>query len=83
MEGFLTCYWRNLQQSQPDHIEICIEKLTVRSILQEIAQRYTIPVSTCRGKGSTVPKKKLADRFRRRQKKGADFVGRFRFGPGR
>jgi hypothetical protein len=61
---FLKGYWRNRQQSQPSHIEICIEKLTVRTILQQVAEEYTIPVSTIRGMGSTPPKKKLADRFR-------------------
>jgi hypothetical protein len=68
-ENFLTGYWRNRQRSQPDHIEICIEKLTVRTILQSVAQEYTIPVSTIRGMGTTPPKKKLADRFHRSGKK--------------
>jgi hypothetical protein len=69
LENFLTGYWRNRQRSQPNHIEICIEKLTVRTILQKVAQEYTIPVSTIRGMGSTPPKKKLADRFRHSRKK--------------
>jgi hypothetical protein len=68
LRNFLSGYWRNLQQSQPDHIEICIEKLTVRTILQAVAQKYTIPVSTIRGMGTTVPKKKLVDRYRRSEK---------------
>lgn len=68
LENFLIGYWRNRQRSQPNHIEICIEKLTVRTILQRVAQEYTIPVSTIRGMGSTPPKKKLADRFRRSRK---------------
>jgi ParB-like nuclease domain len=66
---FLKGYWRNRQQSQPNHIEICIEKLTVRTILQQVAEEYTIPVSTVRGMGSTPPKKKLANRFRLSRKK--------------
>ena len=68
MAGFLKGYWRNRQRSQPDHIEICIEKLTVRTILQRVAQEFTIPVSTIRGMGSTPPKKKLVNRFRYSQK---------------
>lgn len=68
LENFLTGYWRNRQRSQPNHIEICIEKLTVRTILQRVAQEYTIPVSTIRGMGSTPPKKKLVDRYRRSRK---------------
>jgi hypothetical protein len=65
----LTGYWRNRQQSQPNHIEIVIEKLTVRTILSQVSSEYTIPVSTIRGMGPTVPKKKLADRLRRSQKR--------------
>src|ERR1700724_2867866 len=66
---FWTGYWRNRQQSQPNHIEIIIEKLTVRTILSQVSSEYTIPVSTIRGMGPTVPKKKLADRLRRSQKR--------------
>ncbi len=66
--NFLEGYWRNRQQSQPDHIEIVLEKLTVRTILKPVAQEYTIPVSTIRGMGSTPPKKKLVERYRRSRK---------------
>jgi hypothetical protein len=69
LESFLKGYWRNRQQSQPNHIEIVIEKLTVRSILEQVSSEYTLPVSTIRGMGTTVPKKKLADRFLRSQKR--------------
>lgn len=68
LKNFLKGYWRNRQQSQPNHIEICIEKLTVRTIIQQIAEEYTIPCSTLRGIGSTPPKKKLVDRYRVSQK---------------
>jgi hypothetical protein len=68
LDNFMKGYWRNRQRSQPAHIEICIEKLTVRTILQQVAQEYTIPVSTIRGMGTTVPKQKLAVRYRRSQK---------------
>src|ERR1700736_2215674 len=60
---FWTGYWRNRQQSQPNHIEIIIEKLTVRPILSQVSSEFTIPVSTIRGMGPTVRKKKLADRL--------------------
>jgi hypothetical protein len=68
LTGFLKGYWRNQQQSQPNHIEICIEKLTVRTIIQQVAEEHTIPCSTLRGMGSTPPKKKLVDRYRVSQK---------------
>jgi hypothetical protein len=69
LKGFLKGYWRNRQQSQPNHIEIVIEKLTVRTILSQVSSEYTLPVSTIRGMGTTTPKKKLVDRFRRSRKR--------------
>jgi hypothetical protein len=68
LQNFLIGYWRNRQQSQPNHIEIVIEKLTVRTILSQVSSEYTLPVSTIRGMGTTVPKKKLVDRFRQSRK---------------
>ena len=35
---FLIGYWRDLMQSQPHHVEIVAEKLTVRTILQKVAR---------------------------------------------
>jgi hypothetical protein len=61
--NFLTGYWRNRQQSQPHHIEIVAEKLTVRSILQEVAQEYTIPLTITRGMSSLPPKKAICNRY--------------------
>jgi mRNA-degrading endonuclease HigB of HigAB toxin-antitoxin module len=45
------------------HIEIYAEKLTVRSILQKVAVRYTMPLTIARGMSSLPPKKKLVDRY--------------------
>lgn len=61
--GFLTGYWRNRQQSQPNHIEIVAEKLTVQTILQKVAQEYTIPLTISRGMSSLPPKKAIYNRF--------------------
>ncbi|MBL8879293.1 MAG: ParB N-terminal domain-containing protein [Phycisphaerales bacterium] len=57
-------YRRNLQRSQPAHIEIVAEKLTVRTILEPVARRYTIPLTIGRGFASTPPRKRMAERFR-------------------
>jgi hypothetical protein len=65
---FLKGYWRNRQQSQPHHIEIVAEKLTVRTILQNVAQEYTIPLTIYRGMSSLPPKKAIAERYRRTKK---------------
>jgi hypothetical protein len=43
LDCFLDGYWRNLLQSQPYHIEIIAEKLTVQTILQEVACEFTMP----------------------------------------
>ena len=68
LDDFLKDYWRNRQQGQPHHIEIVAEKLTVRSILQQVAQAYTIPLTISRGMSSLPPKKAIRDRYRRSQK---------------
>jgi hypothetical protein len=60
---FLQGYWRNLQQSQPDHIEIVAEKLTVQTILQAVAKEHTIPLTISRGMSSLPPKKAIRDRY--------------------
>jgi hypothetical protein len=62
-DGFLKGYWRNLLQSQPHHIEIVSEKLTVQSILRPVAERYTMPITTMRGMGVLAPKKAILERY--------------------
>src|SRR5262249_38294123 len=52
VKNFLKGYWRNLLQSQPNHIEIVAEKLTVRTILQRVAEEFTMPLTISRGMSS-------------------------------
>jgi hypothetical protein len=63
-ENFLKGYWRNLLQSQPDYIEIVAEKLTVRTILEKVAEEFTMPLTISRGMSSLPPKKAIYDRYR-------------------
>jgi hypothetical protein len=63
-ENFLKGYWRNLLQSQPDYIEIVAEKLTVRTILEKVAEQFTMPLTISRGMSSLPPKKAIYDRYR-------------------
>jgi hypothetical protein len=56
---FLKGYWRNRQQSQPNHIEIIAEKLTVQTILEAVAEKFTIPLTITRGMSSLPPKKEI------------------------
>jgi hypothetical protein len=57
--NFLQGYWRGLLQSQPHHVEIVNEKLTVQSILQQVARRYTMPLTTMRGMNTLDPKRRI------------------------
>jgi hypothetical protein len=57
-------YWRDLMQSQPNHIELIGEKNTIGSILRPVAQDYTIPMTTGRGFCSLPPRHAMAKRFR-------------------
>src|SRR5262249_35631551 len=65
MEWLLTGYVRNKQQSQPHHIELVGEKLTVKAILESVASKYWIPFATNRGMSGPTVKKKVEQRFLR------------------
>jgi hypothetical protein len=65
MEEFLKGYYRDLQQSQPHHIEIVGEKSTLQNILSPVAAEYCIPLTIGRGYCSIPPRYHMAQRFRR------------------
>jgi hypothetical protein len=56
-------YWRDLMQSQPNHIELIVEKNTAKPIVQPIASEYTIPMTTGRGYCSLPLRHAIAERF--------------------
>jgi ParB-like nuclease domain len=62
--NFLDGYWRNLLQSQPHHIEIVAEKLTVQTILESVAREHTMPLTISRGMASLPPKRAIYGRYR-------------------
>lgn len=64
VQDFLRGYARNLMRSQPNHIEIVGEKLTVKRIIDDVASEYTIPVTIGRGYSSITPRRDMAERFR-------------------
>ena len=66
--NFLTGYWRDLLQSQPHHVEIVAEKLTVRSILARVAREHTMPMTISRGMCSLPAKRKIYERYACSQK---------------
>jgi len=63
-ENFLSGYWRDLLQSQPNHVELLVEKNTVARVLRPIAMKYTLPMTSGRGYSSLPPRKGMVDRFR-------------------
>jgi hypothetical protein len=64
IDWFLKGYYRDLMQSQPNHIEILAEKNTVASILQPVAEEFGIPMTIGRGYSSIPPRHALAERFK-------------------
>jgi hypothetical protein len=64
VDNFLKGYWRDLLQSQPNHIELIAEKLTIDGTIRPVLMRYTIPYTIGRGYASLDPRQKLVERFR-------------------
>jgi hypothetical protein len=62
---FLKNYWRNLQQSQPNHIEIVGEKNTIEGSIKAVAERFCIPYTLGRGYCSLEPRYKMCQRFKK------------------
>jgi hypothetical protein len=64
MKDLLNGYWRDLMQSQPNHIEIVAEKNTLQSVLRPVAEKFCIPFTVGRGQCSTRPLYNIAQRYR-------------------
>jgi hypothetical protein len=65
LDTFARTYWRDLLQSQPNHIEIVGEKNTIESIIRPVAMRYCIPTTIGRGFSSLRPRFDIAERYRK------------------
>jgi hypothetical protein len=63
LKTFLDGYFRDLQQSQPNHIEIVGEKNTVQASIRGVAMEYCIPYTLGRGYCSLDPRHKMHQRF--------------------
>lgn len=61
---FLRGYRRDLLQSQPDHVELIVEKLTVQSIIEPVANRYCVPMTVGRGYCSIDPRYEIVRRYK-------------------
>lgn len=60
---FMSGYWRDLLQSQPDHIEVVGEKNTLLPIIKPVCSDYTVPLTIGRGFCSLPPRKAMHDRW--------------------
>lgn len=64
VRDFLKGGYRNLMMSQPNHIEVVIEKNTVASIVKSVCMEFTIKKTSGRGYCSLPPRYEMAKRFR-------------------
>jgi len=64
LENFCQTYWRDLMQSQPDHVEIVGEKNTLKGTIHRTAYQFTVPYTLGRGYCSLDPRHEMADRYR-------------------
>lgn len=63
LDVFLRDYRRDLMQSQPNHVEIVGEKLTIQSIIRPVAERFCIPYTIGRGFPSLPVRQQVEQRF--------------------
>jgi hypothetical protein len=64
-DDFLKGYFRDLQQSQPNHLEIVGEKNTIEGVVRPLAMEFCIPYTLGRGYSSLPPRRAMCQRFRK------------------
>jgi hypothetical protein len=64
MQDLLNGFWRDLQQSQPNHVELVVEKNTLHGIVTPVASNFCIPLTIGRGQCSTRPLYNIAQCYR-------------------
>jgi len=65
---FLRGYWRDLMQSQPNHVEVIGEKNTLLPMIQPVCQDYTVPLTISRGFCSLPPRWGIFSRWKKSDK---------------
>jgi hypothetical protein len=70
LDRFLRGYARDLLQSQQQHCEIVVEKLTVANFIKPIAGNYCMPVVVMRGNSGIDARYQIVQRFRASGKRG-------------
>src|SRR5262249_35424110 len=81
LDGLFKGYYRDLQQSQPNHIEIIGEKNTIEGVLRPVAMEYTIPYTIGRGYTSLPLRYEMVQRFKRSGKDNLVLLVLSDFGP--
>jgi hypothetical protein len=56
-------YWRDLLQTQPNHVEVLVEKNTIYHMVLGVTENYQIPTSSGRGFNSIDPWHDLSERY--------------------
>ena len=67
--GLFKGYARDLLQSQQQHFEVVVEKLTVQNFVTPVAGRYCMPVVVMRGNSGIDARHQVVERFRASGKK--------------
>jgi len=65
LDLFLQYYWRNLLQSQTNHVEVVVEKNTVAGIIEPICKEFVLPMTSGRGYCSLRPRYDIVQRYRK------------------
>jgi hypothetical protein len=65
LDSMFKGYWRDLMQSQPNHIEIVGEKNTVEGSIRPVAAKFCIPYTLGRGYCSLDPRHQMYQRFKK------------------
>lgn len=65
IDGFLKGYYRDLMQSQPNHIEIMYEKTAGAATVRSVAVEHCIPLTVGRGFSSIPPRYQIAQRYKK------------------
>jgi len=63
IDNFLTGFRRDLLQSQPNHIEMAIEKNTAANIIRPVVSRFGMTMTVGRGYSSLPPRHRMHQRF--------------------
>ncbi|MDA8746093.1 ParB/RepB/Spo0J family partition protein [Rubripirellula amarantea] len=60
---FLSGYWRNLLQSQPNHVEVLVEKNTVKHMADMVCEKYQMQTTSARGFNSVDSLYEISKRY--------------------